>query len=175
MTYLTYDYLNENITTISKSFSLNENFTRIASSKTKVFLSHRHKDKEIVKKVVGFLSSFSVDTYIDWLDHSMPEITSSQTAENIKEKINESDKVIVLATENSLESKWIPWELGIADVMKGIENVAILPLIKNTKNWSEREYYQIYGAIKKSAYGNWCYFPKAETMGKRLGSWFVNN
>lgn len=174
MPYLTYSYLEDYKSDFKKAFDINEGFKKTASYKRKVFLSHRHKDKEVVRKVIGFLNDLNSEVYIDWLDHSMPEKTNAETAKKIKQSIKDCDKFILLATENSLESKWIPWELGIGDILKGIDKIAILPITRLDKNWPEREYYQIYGTIETSTKNYWCYFPPDESTGKHINVWLNN-
>ncbi len=158
MPYLTFDYLN------NRSYDLRKSFSSVA---TQVFLSHIHNDYGIVKKVIGFLREFNVSVYVDYLDHELPDNTSKETAERIRYKINDCDKPTLLATPNISESKWIPWELGVCD-RKGLNNVAILPLVHYDNNWAEREYYKIYGRIEKSSLGNWCFFSPNSEYGTKL-------
>jgi hypothetical protein len=169
MAYLTFNKLNNMSQPIQKSFSLNEaaHFTK---SQT-VFLSHRHDDKDAVKKVVGFLAQFGQKTYIDWLDNDMPRHTSAETASKLKGKINQSYKFILLATPSSIESIWIPWELGLADGIKGITKIAILPLLYKDTSWDEREYYGIYSYIEELADGRWGVFKQGESKGVLLSHW----
>ncbi|GGJ13632.1 toll/interleukin-1 receptor domain-containing protein [Paenibacillus hunanensis] len=150
--------------------SLQENYQFGKSNP--IFLSHRHDDKENIKKAVGFLAQFGQRTYIDWLDHDMPEITSSKTAEKLKEKINKSKKFVLLATPNSIKSIWIPWELGIADGSKGLQKIAILPLIHSNFKWDEREYYGLYSYIEQVEDGRWGVFQNGQSNGTELGEWF---
>jgi hypothetical protein len=154
---------------IQKSFNLNENAQ--FSKNQMVFLSHRHDDKEVVKKAVGFLAQFGKKTYIDWLDNAMPKKTNSETASKIKEKINQSVKFILLATPGSIESIWIPWELGLADGIKGMDRIAILPLLNKDNSWDEREYYGIYNYIQEGQGGNWGVFSQDKPKGVTLESW----
>lgn len=171
MSYLTYSYLENFKSDFQKAFDINEGFKKTANFRRKIFLSHRHQDKELVKRAVGFLNDLKSEVYIDWLDYKMPEITNYETACKIKKKILECDKFILLATENSLKSKWIPWELGIGDISKGIDKVAILPVTTYDKSWPEREYFQIYGTIKLSKYDYWCYYPPRSNDGTFLNEW----
>lgn len=60
----------------------------------------------------------------------MPSQTSSETAQKLKQRINRSNKFVLLATPGSIRSIWIPWELGLADGVKGLNKIAILPLVK---------------------------------------------
>jgi hypothetical protein len=168
MSYLTFNKLNNMSQSIQKS--LNENYQ--FSKPNTVFLSHRHNDKEEVRKAVGFLAQFGQKTYIDWLDHSMPSQTSSETAEKLKQRINGSNKFVLLATPGSIQSIWIPWELGLADGAKGMDRIAILPLLYKDTTWDEREYYGLYNYIEQVTDGQWGVFKQGESNGVTLEHWF---
>lgn len=112
--------------------------------KTKIFLSHKHDEKEFLEGAISLLKSYGVDVYVDWLDDGMPKTTSGQTAVRIKEKIKENHKFILLATEGAINSKWCNWELGLGDAAKYIENIALLPIKKDYNDFSGSEYLEIY-------------------------------
>lgn len=61
----------------------------------------------------------------------------------------QSQKFILMATPNSNESNWIPWELGLGDGFINYPNVAIFPITNDSNYWQESEYYSIYGYLKK--------------------------
>jgi len=112
-----------------------------------IFLSHSHHDESIVERAVFLLRSLNVSVYVDWMDDAMPPITNGMTAKKIKDKIITSTKVILLATNNGINSKWCNWELGFADAHKYIQHVAILPVTENDGAWKGNEYLQIYPYI----------------------------
>lgn len=112
--------------------------------KTKIFLSHKHDEKEFLEGAISLLKTFGVDVYVDWLDDGMPKTTSCQTAVRIKEKIKENHKFILLATEDAINSKWCNWELGLGDAAKYIENIALLPIKNDYNDFSGSEYLEIY-------------------------------
>lgn len=58
----------------------------------------------------------------------MPLHTSSETATNIKRRIRQCDKFILLATNGAVESKWCNWELGFADACKYKQHIAVFPI-----------------------------------------------
>lgn len=114
-----------------------------------VFLSHSHKDRELVLRVKKFLQSQGVGVYIDWLDDGMPEETSAATAEKIKEKIESNRKFAVIVTEYSKASHWVPWELGYADKAKSLEHVLLVPVSEDDREFSGAEYLQIYFCLER--------------------------
>ncbi|MBR3975471.1 MAG: toll/interleukin-1 receptor domain-containing protein [Clostridia bacterium] len=98
-------------------------------SKTTVFISHKHDDLEDLKGILGFLQQrYGVKVYIDSQDPSMPPTTSAETALNIKERIKQCNKFILLATNGAIESKWCNWELGYGDAQKFKKNIALFPM-----------------------------------------------
>ena len=97
--------------------------------KTTVFISHKHDDLEDLKGVLGFLQQiYGVKVYIDSQDPTMPKVTSAKTALNIKTRIKQCDKFILLATNGAIESKWCNWELGYGDSQKFKEHIALFPM-----------------------------------------------
>lgn len=131
--------------------SLNEslrNFKNESSSfKTKIFLSHKHDEKEYLEGAISLLKNYGVDVYVDWLDEGMPKSTSGHTAVRIKQKIKENHKFIFLATEAAINSKWCNWELGLGDAAKYIDHISILPIKKDYSDFSGNEYLEIYPYI----------------------------
>lgn len=117
---------------------------------TSIFLSHCHDDREEVKKVVVFLRKRGVRVYVDWLDSSLPPITSGETAAKIKQQIQSNKKFVFLATNNAIASKWCNWELGFGDAYKYINNIALFPLADNSSSWNGNEYLKIYPRIEES-------------------------
>lgn len=146
------------------------NYNRINS--INVFLSHRHNENtRLINQVRGFFLSQGANLYIDWLDKNMPKVTSSETAEKLKSKIKSSQKFVILATPKSIESIWMPWEIGLADQIKGLNNIAILPIINEGQTWEKREYYQLYSRIEKVE-NEWLVLkPENSFVGEELGKW----
>jgi hypothetical protein len=146
-----------NSTKIEKAV-INESLaeTRTSSFKKKiqykptVFVSHKHEDLEDLQGVMGMLNKFGAIVYLDSMDNKMPEETCGDTAMRIKEVIKYCKKFIFLATEKAIESYWCNWELGIGDVHKFINNIAILPMKEKGQldsAFKGNEYLQIYPSI----------------------------
>lgn len=126
---------------------LNGSHTR-DKSKPMVFLSHNHKEWNILQDTISFLKNEGVDIYVDWMDEKMPTYTDESTAIRLKEMIKSSDKFIFIATENAINSKWCNWELGLGDAAKYKNNIALLPVVKSNKDFKGFEYLKIYPFIE---------------------------
>lgn len=144
-----------------------------ATTEVAVFLSHSHRDADIIEALATFLRNENCDAYVDWKDATMPRVTSAETARRLKAKIRECPKFIVVATRNSLGSKWVPWELGVADSFHTSRNVAILPVVEND-GWKGSEYIGMYPRISTSEVGVWSVYPPERTTGGvPLTDWLV--
>lgn len=156
---------NQRIITKSASAS------RTASTVTTVFLSHSHQDADLVEPAILLMASQGVTVYVDWKDPTMPAMTSPETASRIKERIGGCKKFVVLGTNNAVTSRWIPWELGVADSRNGLDNIAIMPVVQEYRSWEGHEYVGIYSTLELSNSGNWAVFPAGKTQGMTLENW----
>jgi len=120
------------------------------STQPTVFLSHKHDDLNDLQGTMGMLKDMDVKVYIDSMDNKMPGQTNGETALRIKDVIKYCDKFVLLATNKAIESYWCNWELGIGDVHKYIQHIAILPIKeKGVQDFQYKgnEYLQIYPRI----------------------------
>lgn len=89
----------------------------------------------------------------------MPSHTSEETAELLKKRIVECTRFVLLTSPNSKDSRWVPWELGVADGKKGIHKIAIFGASDSAglDDWSSWEYMGFYPKIiwgKLQGYSN---------------------
>lgn len=132
------------------SNNLNEEIRKsAASSGIATFLSHSSSDIDILPGAIRILSNHGAEVYIDKKDTALPPYTSRKTAIILKDRIRENKKFVLLASYNSKDSRWMPWELGLADGYKRQANVAIFPSVKseNDTKWTEQEYLGTYDRI----------------------------
>jgi TIR domain len=117
------------------------------------FLSHSSQDRDITLGAIRILKRHGASVYVDEIDPTMPNTTSFETAEKLKQRIKSCRKFVLLATINSNSSKWVPWELGIGDGYKSMSNIAIFPATDSVdqKAWASWEYLGLYHKI---AYGD---------------------
>lgn len=117
------------------------------------FLCHSHRDRELAQGLVTTFAENGCAVYVDWLDASMPEKPDRTTATRIQQKIVDSDLFLFLATENSMASRWCPWELGYADGKKDYDRIVIVPTRMGTTTHGN-EYVEVYRRVGISDAGN---------------------
>lgn len=120
-----------------------------------VFLSHSIRDEELVLGIVEFLKQMGKKVYVDWIEDRQLSRSSvtPETAETLRQRMNQSSRLLYLATDNASSSKWMPWELGYFDGLKS-GNVAILPLVDSAySSFQGQEYLGIYPALGKDDLG----------------------
>ena len=132
--------------------------TKSASTKASVFLAHSTVDDGAVNDVVLFFRDFDAHIYVDDYDKTLPNPPDTSTAQALKARITECGRFVVLVSANSRYSRWIPWEIGVADGKKDVANVAILPITQTgeEESWTKEEYFGLYPRIRlHSASNEW--------------------
>lgn len=119
------------------------------TSSVRVFLSHKHDDKQVLLSIKRILEVCGANPYVDWMDCNMPPITNALTAKKLKCKIDESQKFIFIATVDSLGSPWCNWEIGYGDAQKyNKKAIAVFPVKEDNGTWEHNEYLQQYPVIE---------------------------
>jgi hypothetical protein len=173
MSYITETYLS-NFRYFTEGLAYKSRYVELSKSdaQVKIFLSHSHKDRDFVEGLINALAYFSeISIYVDWQDTTMPRVTNRETAQRIKKRIGEMDCFLVLATKNAMESKWVPWEIGIADTTLAIERIAIIPVADPYGNFYGNEYLQLYQTIEITENKSLGVFPPNTTRGPIFKSW----
>lgn len=119
-----------------------------------VFLSHSVKDAEIVLGVKSILEAQGLKVYVDWaVDSSVSRDTvSAETAEMLRVRMKQSKSLIYIATGNSTDSKWMPWELGYFDGQSS-GSVSIMPILDyESSSFNGQEYLGLYPKVTKERY-----------------------
>jgi hypothetical protein len=113
------------------------------------FLSHSSKDVDLLPGVIAILEGHGAFVYVDKKDESLPPTTSRETATILRGRVRQCRKFLLLTTVNSKDSRWMPWELGLADGYKSPTNAAIFPSVDTAGDyaWAEREYLGIYDRV----------------------------
>ncbi len=144
------------------------------------FLSHSTKDAELVFGAMKVLEGHGAKVYIDKKDPSLPPYTNKETANTLKDRIKQSNKFVLLASENSKSSSWVPWELGLADQAKGLSQVALFPAVKSRDEtaWASAEYLGLYdrivwGMLESEAKECWLVWDQRKNTATKLSNWLT--
>lgn len=121
------------ISSLAKSADviLNESVkSQLAVQAFDAFLSHSIKDSEIILGIKIVLENQGLSVYVDWIEdpHLDRNNVTSETAERLRKRLKQSKSLIYAHSNNSPESKWMPWELGYFDGYKGA--VVVFPVVK---------------------------------------------
>jgi len=76
-----------------------------------IFISHKKEDKNKALDIHCYLKEKNVNSYIDVLD---PSITYENVAQRIIEQLRKATHLIVVFSEHTKGSMWVPFELGVA-------------------------------------------------------------
>lgn len=130
--------------------SLNQQRTFSTTAKTyDIFLSQSSSDAGLVVGLKLELEDLGYSVYIDWIED--PKLSRSnvtrETALVLQTRMKQCKSLIYAFSENATNSKWMPWELGYFDGIKG--TAAVLPISRTSKNnFQGTEYLGIYYYIQ---------------------------
>lgn len=138
----------------ASKLNINEqaNLRKSASSRSltgSTFLSHSSMDEDLVVGAVQILEDHGALVYTDQKDPEMPPYTNDETASLLKTRIQQTKRFVMLASKNSKESRWVPWELGYADGYKSLSGIALFPALDTAsdESWTSSEYLGLYRRI----------------------------
>jgi len=117
-----------------------------------IFLSHSYSDAGKILKVKTLLENMGFSTYVDWVDDRQLDRSrvTKKTAELLRVRLKSCKSLFFVTSDNSTNSKWMPWELGFFDALKGY--VAILPILeddRSTNTYEGQEYLGLYPYVTK--------------------------
>lgn len=79
----------------------------------KVFISHKREDLGLAEKIAKQLTILKVPCYLDELDHYIYDSDKDLTS-HIKSKMHDCTDLLVLMTNKTKDSWWVPFEIGMA-------------------------------------------------------------
>ncbi|WP_251125921.1 TIR domain-containing protein [Exiguobacterium sp. s22] len=156
------DLIAEGRTEVNKSYFSNSSseilkrrYINFESSKTyDIFLSHSFQDADLILGFTKELEQRGYSVYVDWIEDAQLDRNhvNAHTANQLRFRMKKCKCLLFVSTDNSVLSKWMPWELGYFDGMKG--RVAIVPVVTSSSvsdSYKGQEYLGIYDYI---TYGN---------------------
>jgi hypothetical protein len=132
---------------------LSQKSLEFTSEKTyDIFLSHSYLDADEIDALYEDIIDMGFSVYIDWkedrdLDRSN---VTKETANLLRQRMNNCKSLLFVTTSNSTNSKWCPWELGYFDGKKGMSAIfPVLDISTTTDIYTGTEYLGIYPYITK--------------------------
>lgn len=93
-----------------------ESFENKALARPFVFLSYKKEDKGACVVIAKYLKDAGIDYYLDIEDKGLQHATSIndpiKITESIKKGICESTHMMVVVSEKTVKSEWVPFEIG---------------------------------------------------------------
>jgi hypothetical protein len=110
-----------------------------------IFLSHSTRDAREIRALKRRLEAMGYSVYVDWIedDGLDREHVTPETAARLRRRIGKSRSLLVHASEGAKLSRWVPWELGIADGLQ--RKVGVLPVLAQARtSYRGSEYLALY-------------------------------
>jgi hypothetical protein len=111
-----------------------------------VFISHSHRDEARARALATRLEQWDVAVYVDFEDSSLSQLPDPDLAIRLVNKLRQCRLLIFAFSEESVASRWMPWELGLAH---GVIGRAVLwPFTRRAlRAKATQEYLHLYEAI----------------------------
>lgn len=112
-----------------------------------IFLCHCTDDAELVIGLMLILKDIGYSVYVDWVVDAQMNRTqvTRENADQLRKRMKTSSSLFYASTQNSADSKWMPWETGYFDAHKG--KVAIVPILyasQTNDRYEGQEYLGLY-------------------------------
>jgi len=137
--------------TKSASTVLNESYFAFSNSRSyDIFLSHSYLDANDIVGLKMVIEDMGYSVYVDWLvDRQLDRANVNQeTAALLRKRMESCQSLFFATSDNSSNSKWMPWELGYFDGIK--RKVAILPIGDRLEyDFCGQEYLGLYPYVMK--------------------------
>ncbi|MEB2781461.1 toll/interleukin-1 receptor domain-containing protein [Algoriphagus sp. C2-6-M1] len=95
-----------------------------------IFLSHKNEDKEACLEIGKYLEEAGIDYYLDIYDQEL-QYASAQNdpikiTQHIKDGVRFSTHMIVVLSEKTIKSQWVPFEIGYGHASLVDDNLEVL-------------------------------------------------
>ena len=116
-----------------------------------IFLSHSYQDADMILGLKFTLEEKGYEVYVDWIEDNQlsRENVNAQTANQLRVRMRSCKSLFFATSDNSSDSKWMPWELGYYDLVIE-EKVAILPINNSSyqkDSFEGQEYLGLYNYV----------------------------
>ncbi|MCT4594566.1 MAG: hypothetical protein N4A57_09920 [Anaeromicrobium sp.] len=124
-----------------------------AETKYDIFLSHNSSDAVQILNLKETIEKMGFSVYVHWTDSTKLDRTgiNEERAHILRERMKSCKSLIYATFSDRENSKWMPWELGYFDGLKG--KVAILPVRQSNVSrnfYGGQEYLGLYNYVTKA-------------------------
>jgi len=111
-----------------------------------IFISHSSRDEQPVRGLARRLREWGFDVEVDFHDPALKKPGDRELAARLKDRFGACRLLLFAFSSVSANSKWLPWQLGLAHGAAG--KVALWPLDDGAK-WTPRtrEYLTLYDVV----------------------------
>ena len=81
----------------------------------RIFVSHYNEDSASARQIASWIRDFGMNAFLDADDQDLPQEDDVEMANYIKGVINESHGLVVVTSNRTINSWWVPYEIGVAD------------------------------------------------------------
>ena len=81
----------------------------------RIFVSHYNEDRASARKIASWIRDVGMTAFLDIEDPNLPPKDGTEMADYIKGVINASNGLVVVTSEETANSWWVPYEIGVAD------------------------------------------------------------
>lgn len=155
MSFYTEDYFRSRAGGLTASASADSLRTSSKSmvGRFDIFLSHSIRDARVILGIRNWLISHNLRVYVDWIDDPQMDrsAVSRATAVRLRDRMENSRSLLYATSRAAQASRWMPWELGYFDGLKGSARVSIMPVDSSSGgNFIGEEYLGLYKIIEQS-------------------------
>jgi len=79
----------------------------------KIFISHKKEDSELALSIQQEFNSYGIKSYLDVLDSDIAS-GGAELTKHIKNNLNSCTDIIVVISEQTRSSWWVPFEIGMS-------------------------------------------------------------
>jgi hypothetical protein len=79
----------------------------------KVFISHKQEDAYTANCIANELKALQVSYYLDLIDYRVTN-SGKELTDHIKHNLNNCTDIIVVMSQNTKYSQWVPFEVGMS-------------------------------------------------------------
>jgi hypothetical protein len=134
-----------------RASSILEDHVKFAKSRSSfdIFLSHAYQDQDLIAGLKTLIEEQGLTVYVDWIDD--PQLDRNAitlaTAALLQDRMRSSKSLIFATSSASVNSKWMPWELGYFDGL-GSGRIAVWPIVDTyAREFMGQEYLGLYPIV----------------------------